>query len=308
MQDAVRAADVLGVTLTSALSAPRPWAGPDAGARSSTAAPAVIAVVTGSIFAAAGLFGLLALLLPVEGSVQVVPLRLACAGAVVIGAVSLALRRRRPAWSTHLTVGGATAMISLAVLLCGSSQLAVACATFYIFVALDCGLFFARRAAALHLSAAIASCIAVLATTSPYGLASATVISGTAVVVALGTAWLVSTASAAEQDPLTGLPDRRRFDRAVREALAPVRAGQGRLCVALIDLDHFKAVNDTLGHAGGDDLLREVATAWQRLLRPGDVLARQGGDEFALLLPGRTLDEAVAQVDALRAATPQGRT
>ena len=239
---------------------------------------------------------------------RVVPLRPACTGSLVVGLVLLALRRRRTPWSLPLTVGGGTAMINPAVLLSGSSPFGVACATFYIFVALDCGLFFRRLPAVMHLSAAIACCLTVMAMASPYDLPAATVISGTAVVVAVGTAWLLAVASAAERDPLTGLADRRRSDRAVQEALDGLRADQGRLVAALVDLDHFESVNDTLGHAGGDELLREVAAAWQRLLRTGDVLARQGGDEFALLLPGRTLDEAVAQVDALRAATPQGRT
>jgi len=58
------------------------------------------------------------------------------------------------------------------------------------------------------------------------------------------------------------------------------------LAVAMLDLDHFKEFNDTYGHPAGDELLRQTASAWRRQLRSDDVLARVGGDEFALLLAG----------------------
>ena len=85
-----------------------------------------------------------------------------------------------------------------------------------------------------------------------------------------------------ETDALTGLPNRRHWDRALAELLRPA---QQPVCVALIDLDRFKAYNDLHGHPAGDALLQRAAGAWRAQLRPGDVLARYGGEEFAVVLP-----------------------
>jgi len=89
----------------------------------------------------------------------------------------------------------------------------------------------------------------------------------------------------ATRDPLTGIANRRHFaEMAVREVERARRHGR-ELTVAMIDLDHFKAVNDTYGHACGDAALRLVVEAVVGELRAADVLGRVGGEEFALLLP-----------------------
>ncbi len=99
-------------------------------------------------------------------------------------------------------------------------------------------------------------------------------------------------------DSLTGLPNRDCF-RARAEAAIRSQAGNG--AIILIDLDHFKEVNDTLGHHAGDELLQVVATRLSRLLRATDVVARLGGDEFALALPGLTgADHVRAMLAELR--------
>ncbi|MGY1671794.1 GGDEF domain-containing protein [Geodermatophilus sp. SYSU D00710] len=102
---------------------------------------------------------------------------------------------------------------------------------------------------------------------------------------------------AACTDPLTGLANRRAWeDGAVRLLAAAERAGEP-VTVALLDLDGFKAVNDTRGHAAGDALLRSLAVGWRGELRRSDLLGRVGGDEFALCLPG---SDAAATADLLR--------
>ncbi|MDJ0379514.1 EAL domain-containing protein [Streptomyces sp. G-G2] len=90
----------------------------------------------------------------------------------------------------------------------------------------------------------------------------------------------------AEHDPLTDLPNRALFTRRVRQALTGRRAGDHSTAVLFIDLDGFKAVNDTIGHQAGDELLAEAAHRLQDSVRAGDTAARLGGDEFAALILG----------------------
>jgi diguanylate cyclase (GGDEF)-like protein/PAS domain S-box-containing protein len=111
----------------------------------------------------------------------------------------------------------------------------------------------------------------------------------------------------ADFDSLTGLVNRRRFEQLLEEELAEA-GGAGALL--LVDLDHFKFVNDSFGHAAGDDLIRAVATVLAGETREGDELARVGGDEFALLL--RRADHAEAAgvsrrlLAAIEGARPRG--
>ena len=108
---------------------------------------------------------------------------------------------------------------------------------------------------------------------------------------------------AALTDPLTGLPNRRAWEQALRERLRAATGSQ-RLCLAVFDLDHFKRINDAHGHAAGDEVLRAAGRAIRDALREDDFVARLGGDEFALLL--WVPDEAAAAkvVERVRNALP----
>jgi diguanylate cyclase (GGDEF)-like protein/PAS domain S-box-containing protein len=100
---------------------------------------------------------------------------------------------------------------------------------------------------------------------------------------------------AATHDALTGLPNRSLFADHLELALAGTsRRPQSRVGVLFCDLDQFKVVNDTLGHAAGDDLLRQVAHRLRQVVRPGDTVARFGGDEFAVLCPDLASERTAA--------------
>ena len=114
--------------------------------------------------------------------------------------------------------------------------------------------------------------------------------------------------SMARTDDLTGLPNRRAWDEELPREVLRARREKASLCVAMVDLDHFKEYNDERGHQAGDRLLKQAAAAWTLELRGTDFLARYGGEEFALALPQCTPEEAKVVVERLRAATPQGET
>jgi diguanylate cyclase (GGDEF)-like protein len=114
--------------------------------------------------------------------------------------------------------------------------------------------------------------------------------------------------SQASTDSLTGLPNRRGWEMALDRELARARRRSSPLCVAVLDLDDFKALNDERGHLAGDRLLREAAATWMGLLRDSDVLARYGGDEFGVILPDCHPNKADEIITRLCAATPAGST
>lgn len=102
------------------------------------------------------------------------------------------------------------------------------------------------------------------------------------------------------RDSLTGLYNRRYFDETLRrEIAAAVRHGVP-LAVLMLDVDHFKRLNDTQGHAAGDDALAGVARLLTNCFRESDVICRYGGEEFGLLLPGSTLEQAYARAEFCR--------
>lgn len=103
-------------------------------------------------------------------------------------------------------------------------------------------------------------------------------------------------------DGLTGLPNRRHLDEFLDRACAQLARGQGTLALMMIDIDHFKKLNDTHGHQVGDDVLRVVGRTLDQNLRAGDVAARYGGEEFCVVMPGASRDEAATAAERLRRA------
>ena len=115
-------------------------------------------------------------------------------------------------------------------------------------------------------------------------------------------------ADLARTDELTGIPNRRAWEETLPRELSRARRERRPLCVAMLDLDRFKRYNDRRGHLAGDGLLKATTAAWTSELRAMDLLARTGGEEFALLLPACGVDHAANVAERLRARVPDGQT
>ena len=103
-------------------------------------------------------------------------------------------------------------------------------------------------------------------------------------------------------DALTGLNNRRQFEVRLKQEIATTKRQKNPLCAMMIDIDFFKKVNDTYGHASGDAVLRAVASVIKEHLRESDIPSRYGGEEFAVLLPYTHIDEAQIVGERLRKA------
>ncbi len=103
-------------------------------------------------------------------------------------------------------------------------------------------------------------------------------------------------------DPLTGLPNRAAWSERLEQAVAQRQADGSELLLAMLDLDHFKSINDSYGHLAGDKVLKIIANELRKRLRPMDFMARFGGEEFVLLIPHAPMAEGVRVVETLRAA------
>lgn len=115
-----------------------------------------------------------------------------------------------------------------------------------------------------------------------------------------------SALQAAQTDPLTGVPNRRHSFNLAEQALHARRASELPVSVAVVDLDHFKQVNDSLGHLAGDQVLKDFCAHCRTHLRPNDIFGRIGGEEFLIILPGADAVVAEAIIDRVRRAKRDG--
>ncbi|MCO7218521.1 GGDEF domain-containing protein [Klenkia sp. PcliD-1-E] len=220
--------------------------------------------------------------------------------AVVCG---LALHRwgdRAPRGFFHAPVAAATALIAIAAWVAPGELTALVVGAIILFVGVDAFFFFALPGALAELGLAVGLVTTALLLRGDVPLPTALALDVVLVAIGVVTRRLVAEASRAGVDGLTRLANRRGFDEALAELVRPGVV----LSAALLDLDNFKQINDTGGHAAGDEVLRQVARTWRRALPAGAVLARHGGDEFALLLPGWTGPRALELVRRLRTLHP----
>jgi diguanylate cyclase (GGDEF)-like protein len=214
-----------------------------------------------------------------------------------------------PMWFHAVTTGLGLGLVGLAVAVTGGARSylgpALICAVLFV------AFFFPRRFAwplvALLIAVAVAPLFydadAVSVGFVPQALASVLAFTGVTFAMQrlkwrLVEAELVQR-TMASQDPLTGVANRRAFDNMLSERLAPFgdatdggERASDRLAVLFVDVDHFKEINDSHGHVTGDTVLRELAGRCATVVRPGDLFARIGGDEFALIAQGAEGAEA----------------
>lgn len=115
---------------------------------------------------------------------------------------------------------------------------------------------------------------------------------------------MASLEKTAVTDFLTGVPNRRALDAYLMTSMAKAKRQNRPLCLAMVDLDHFKAFNDSQGHQAGDAFLKAAADSWRQALRVESLLARYGGEEFTVIMPGTTAGDALVALRRLQAATP----
>jgi diguanylate cyclase (GGDEF)-like protein len=263
------------------------------------ATPELMSVVTGSFYASGGVLALVVTLLSPNNRHLATQLAVS-AIALVLGLVVACLSHWRT-WTYHVLNIVGTSLITLMVFLAGTNDAAEALSILYVFVTLDCFLFFRWQLGLVYHSWAVVSIV----TLAFIGVLPAPVAIGLVVIqTAAGwvVGWLVRAAGDADIDAVTGFANRRGLDRALSIELMRAQHDGTGLTLAFVDLDHFKVVNDTAGHSAGDRLLRTAADTWAQLLPSGGLLARQGGDEFAVLLPGLSPDEATEVIESLRRA------
>lgn len=256
----------------------------------------------GALYGAGVVIVLVTLLLP--GSTAVIPV---VAGVLVAAASSATLLwflgHRIPPSAYALFTALGTVLI--AILARWGESGGIAYSFLYVWATLFAFHFY-RLGHALLQTALIAGAVIVLGPGSP---AERLLIIGSVGVAGVWTQLaVVQVRSLARTDSVTTLHNRRAWDEELVRAVA--RSGRGRapLCLAILDIDHFKVFNDEQGHRAGDLVLQALATSWRAALRTDDYLARCGGEEFGVLLPGVSLQEALNVVERLRQLVPRGLT
>lgn len=269
-----------------------------------------MAVSLAVLFATAATLSLISLAVPhgddIDERAAVITSLLAFpfAGAMALGG------DRVPRWMIHVVVAIGTIMVSYGVHAAGEGRVAGSASVFYLWIAVYAAAYFSFPAIVAHMALVAAAYATVLAVAEEGAGPSLLLgMTGTASATAVVVASLASRLRAqAATDPLTALPNRRGWELALDRELARAKRRGSPLCVAILDLDRFKALNDDQGHLAGDRVLKEVAATWLGLVRESDVLARYGGDEFAVILPDCRPEKAQEIVDRLCGANAGGLT
>jgi two-component system cell cycle response regulator len=292
---------------------------PPVAQREAQHAPAVPPVEPSTRFAArvgAGIFASLAFLLVIlallPGADAPAAARFALPAACVLAAVALHLNSDELKPSTLYAAATLGTLLISANLLLSADADSLSGELLYAWLALYSAYFFPIRQAVFQIGLMAAVYLAVLFDTLPAGEVAANWVVLVAVIVPIavllrvvrgGVTQLVrSLAEAARTDPLTQLKNRLALDQEIEEQLERTRRSGTELSVVIGDLDHFKVVNDQLGHRAGDRALVRVARILASHGRAADTVARTGGEEFTLLVHGSGEHEAFLAAERIRSA------
>ncbi|MEA2229144.1 MAG: diguanylate cyclase [Solirubrobacteraceae bacterium] len=263
------------------------------------------------MYTAAGLLMLSLLVVGVDDSFDVPVIDWLAGSAIGLGLIFIVAAAKLPVSGMPAGLLLATAIISAAVVASGEADTPFA--LLYIWIAIEGWYFLGPRGAGVVTAVnvlASAAAMAIVARPEDNAITWWLMVAGTTVTVAVLAAvlrlradGLVATlAEAASRDALTGVLNRAGFQGHADREMARACRHDLPLAIVLADLDHFKAVNDTFGHRGGDGALAAFADLCRAHTRPDDRIARVGGEEFVLLLPHTDRAGAVAIAERLRHA------
>jgi diguanylate cyclase (GGDEF)-like protein len=292
--------------------------------------PRMVARVVGTLYVAGALLVALSIALPhPEEANEAAMLALAtaaCAAGVALGWWQKPLR----VGVLHFAIGIGTTLVCAAIYLGGVATGVYG--VMFIWIVLLTAYFYPGLPAVLHLVwliVAFGTSLLLLNESAGFSPGSRWVLTSLALLVASAiVSWLVQGRDRVEKslqreiaarrrleeelrhladhDPLTGLPNRRFLEQQLPTLIDRSREERRPLSVAMVDLDRFKSLNDRLGHAAGDEVLRGAARGWRTVLRAGDLLARYGGDEFVLVMEDTDLQDGEQVCSRLNGVTPDG--
>jgi diguanylate cyclase (GGDEF)-like protein len=270
--------------------------------------PPFAARVASGIFAGQALILFIIGLLPHQGGAYVE--RLVIAAACAMFAVALHLRAEKIGLrGLQVAAACGTLLLSLHLLLSVDSN-SLSDEMLYIWLALFAAYFFPVRQAAAQLALMSGAYLVVLLVSSPHDVVAGSWLTLVGVIFPAAallravrdavTGLVRSLAEAARTDTLTGLKNRLALEHEIHVEVERTLRAENELSIVIGDLDHFKAVNDELGHRAGDEALVRIGQILHTRRRVGDSIARTGGEEFTILLPGASEHEAYLVAERLR--------
>jgi diguanylate cyclase len=259
------------------------------------------------IYAVGGAMCLVAAIFPISPHAPVVLATVVGCVCLAGGAVILALGRRMSPRALQVAAIAGTLVNSVLVSACTTNYGAALNSFAYLWIGIYAGQFFEQRAVRVQCAViVVASGVALKLSGLPGMVTAWVLVAGSSVLASEALARVNSRLRRQlTTDPLTGLLNRAGFAVASERVRALAERDGKPVSIALIDLDGFKRVNDQRGHAAGDELLIDLGRAWAAELRGSEVLARFGGDEFALVMAGAGpagAEEALARLRTASAA------